>query len=78
MTKSTEYTQLEQASQVLIRLSANVTTKDRAAAMKHFALSRITIGAYLKGEGKDLDTAIELIKYFKKRIDERGLHLSSL
>lgn len=65
----TTQTQLEKANEVLAGLSVNVTTSDRTAAKKEWAES--TIIQYLKGLGKDLDTAMKLIQFFRKRIEDR-------
>ena len=58
---------LDLANQALLALKINVTTSDRADSPRCEA---ITI-QYLKGQGKDLDTAIELLDYFRERIEER-------
>ena len=36
----------------------------------------MTVGNYLKGEAKDLDMALALIRFFRNRITEREKELS--
>jgi hypothetical protein len=75
MAQSTETTQLDQANAVLFELSTNVTSQDRKDAEIELGFSRFTIGAYLKGNGTDLDTAMALIDFFKKKIGLRAKRL---
>lgn len=70
-TQITAISQLDKANEVLKGLSVNVTTDDRRAVEKKYSFSRFTTVAYLKGEGKDLDTAMKLIDFFRNRIDGR-------
>lgn len=62
-------TQLDRANSALIALSADVTTEDRREAETHY--SEFTIVQYLKGRGKNLDTAMALLDFFRKRINNR-------
>ena len=62
-------TQLEKVNDELIALVPNVASSDRAAAKKKY--SAFTIVQYLKGRGKDLDTAMALLQFFRKRIEDR-------
>jgi hypothetical protein len=75
-TQNTISAQLDKANEVLIGLSDRITSEDRKAAMDKY--SRITVYNYLKGEGKDLDTAMELIEIFQQRIEERTQRLNSV
>lgn len=76
--QNTTNSQLEQANTLLKELSVNVTTSDRKAAqVKRNGYSRFTIGTYLKGEGKDLDIALDLLKFFRKRIEDRDRELAA-
>lgn len=75
MAQNTETTQLDQANGVLLEISTNVSTQDRKEAERELGLSRFTVGAYLKGNGSDLDTAMELIEFFKKKIALRAKKL---
>lgn len=69
-------TQLDKANKVLKELAVNVTTEDRLAARKKLKLSRYTIGYSLKGDAKDLDTATNLIRFFRQRIEDRDKEFS--
>lgn len=60
-------TDLELALERLLELKPNVTAADR----KEAPASEATIVAYLNGQGKDLDTAIKLLRFFSGRIEER-------
>lgn len=62
--------QLDLANDELLAIKGNVTTSDRNEAKKEY--SEFTIVQYLKGEGKDLDTAFALLQFFRKRIQDRG------
>jgi hypothetical protein len=73
---NTESSQLDQANAVLIDLSKNVTTDDRKAIIAEGILSEPHVIRYLKGNGTDLDTAMNLIRFIRKRIEERARELS--
>lgn len=65
-------TQLERANEVLVsEIYPAVTTEDRKEAMKELEVSEFTVVQYLKGRGKNLDTGIKLIGFFRKRISIR-------
>lgn len=73
--QSNANTQLIKAGEVLISLAPNVTAEDRKAAMAEFGYNRAVIGYYLKGKGKELDIAMDLIRIFRRRIEERDNEL---
>lgn len=60
-------TDLQLANEALRELKVNVTASD----MKHAPASTPTLIKYLNGQGKELDTAMKLIEYFRGRIEER-------
>lgn len=60
-------TDLEVANESLAKLKPNVTTSDR----KDAPASEATVIQYLNGLGKDLDTAMNLLQYFRGKIEER-------
>lgn len=64
-----QLTQLEKANSALMKLASEVTTSDRVEAMKTY--SEFTIVQYLKGRGKNTDTAVNLLQFFRKRISDR-------
>ncbi len=65
-------TQLEQVNEVLQKeIVQNVTTEDRKEAIKQLGYSEFTIVQYLKGRGRNLDTGIKLLEFFRKRIGSR-------
>lgn len=61
--------QLQRANEALVSLAPTITTSDRQEAMKEY--SEFTLYQYLKGQGKNLDTAISLLQFFRKRIEGR-------
>jgi len=71
--QNTKVSQLDKANAALKALAHNVSTEDR----KEAGFSEVTIVAYLKGEGKDLDTAMKLLKFFRKRIADRDRELAA-
>jgi hypothetical protein len=71
MAKSITNSQLDKAVAVLRELAINVTTDDRKDAATELKVHPITVSRYLNGTGTDLDTAISLIQFFKKRISDR-------
>ncbi|GAA4328228.1 hypothetical protein [Flaviaesturariibacter amylovorans] len=76
--QNTNITQLDKANATLVALAAQVTTADRKAAMQELQIgSRQTVFIYLKGKGKDLDTAVGLIRVFRRRIEERERELAA-
>lgn len=60
-------TDLQVANESLADLKQNVTTSDRREA----PASEATVIQYLNGLGKDLDTAMKLLQYFRGRIEDR-------
>jgi predicted polyphosphate/ATP-dependent NAD kinase len=71
-----EQTQLQKANQALVELRAVTTREDRLSVMKELKISRSTVFTYLGGDGTNLDTAIGMVKFFRKRILERTKVLS--
>lgn len=65
-------TDLQIANELLADLKPNVTTSDR----KEAPAVESTVIQYLNGLGKDLDTAMKLLKYFRGRIEERRKELT--
>lgn len=65
-------------SQILISISVDVTSEDRKRAVEDTKLTPGTISQYLLGHGRDNDTAIRLIKVFKKRIADRDKTINEL
>lgn len=68
--------QLLQANGILRDMKDQLTRADRKAAIMD-GYSKSTLVQYLKGEGKALDTALDLIEYFKKRISQRKRTLAA-
>ena len=62
-------TQLEKANAELLELAPRITRDDRREVLIHY--SNFTLIQYTKGRGKNLDTAIKLIKLFRERIEKR-------
>jgi len=65
-----EKTQLEKANEALMELRPNITATDRQEALKRgFGIA--TVKNYLIGKGSNLDTAVRLLQFFRKRIEDR-------
>lgn len=64
-------TQVERFAVFLKELRPDVTEDDRIAAQKRLKVSYNTISGYINGKGKNNDTALKLITFFKERIAER-------
>jgi hypothetical protein len=62
---------LGKATNVLQELRPLISSKDREAAEKELNVSPVTIIRYLNGNAKKIDTATQLIQFFKRRIEER-------
>lgn len=62
-------TQLERTTELLVQLKPNVTRSDREEAFIQY--SEFTVIQYLKGRGTNLETAINLLKLFTRKIKER-------
>lgn len=60
-------TDLDVANEALLALKPNISSSDR----KECPRSESIIVQYLKGEGRDLDTAMELLQFFRERIEAR-------
>lgn len=73
----TQVTQLGEANAALVRISPNITAKDRAAASKYFGLTPTTISKYFNNKGRNLDTATKLFGFFRKRVDARQNNISA-
>ena len=70
-----QISQTESFQNELLRLSKDVTAKDRERAVTHFNVSRATVSVYLNGTVRDNDTAAALILFFKSCITKRNLVL---
>lgn len=68
-------TQLQRANEALAALKPNITSDDRTEAAKRFSV--FTIVMYLKGQGRNLDTAIKLLDFFKGKIETREHKLTA-
>lgn len=61
-----------------MELAKNVTTDDRKAIVEENILSEPHMIKYFKGRGKDLDKVMELIRFIRKRINDRAMELSGV
>lgn len=67
-----QLSQLDRANQVLSdELYPLVSTQDRKDAVTDLNYSMFTIVQYLKGRGKNIDTAFSLINFFRTKIMKR-------
>lgn len=70
--ENTKKSQLQKANAALKSLSKDVTTTDRREA----PVAESTLIDYLKGRGKDLETAMTLLRFFRGRIADRDKELA--
>jgi DNA transposition AAA+ family ATPase len=64
-------TQSNRLSEELKEISADVTKGDRLALQTELSYSKGTISKYLNGNVYDNDTAVMMLKFFRKRIADR-------
>lgn len=72
--KNTNKSQLDKANAALVVLSKDVIAEDRRKA----PVAEITVITYLRGEGKELSTAMKLLRYFKSRIEGRNQEIENI
>lgn len=60
-------TDLEVANEALVGLNPNITASDK----KEAPYTRPTVDLYLKGYGRKLEVAMDLLAFFRSRIDGR-------
>lgn len=77
-TENTLNAQLVKAAGILQDLDQNITKLDRKAALRELNVVEATVRRYLKGKGTDIDTALRIIDFFKKRIEERERKLNEV
>jgi hypothetical protein len=65
--RNEQKSQLDKANDALKALRLNVTTTDRIEC----GFAESTVIQYLYGNGKNLDTAMKMLSFFRKRIEER-------
>lgn len=70
--QDTKPTQLERTMALLAEMSPNITEEDKAVATQQLGMNYRSLTRYwTEGTGKNLDTAIALVRIFKKRIEDR-------
>ena len=74
MTK--KLTSKEVLSRELKTVSACVTAKDRADFMRVKNVSASKLSMYLNGKVWDEDVALEMLKYFRRKIEKRQVAIS--
>lgn len=72
--QSTNKSQLHKANLALVAIADNVTADDKKAS----GYVPSTVWMYLKGNGKDLGTAMKLLDFFTGRISDREKKLKSV
>jgi len=63
--------QIEKLSEELEALAPNISSKDKIEFVNNSIYRKSTISAYLNGHGLNIDTAMEMLLFFRKRIAER-------
>lgn len=67
-----------QIAQEFIRIAPNITAKDRTECAKKLKISKITICYYLGGKITNNDRALEVLEFFKARIETRQQEIDNL
>lgn len=65
------------AQKTLLDLAKNVSQRDKMEAAIALIYSTRTIDRYLKGDVRDLDTATNLIKFFKGKTEQRQKQIAA-
>lgn len=67
-----------QIAQEFIRIAPNITARDRTECAKKLNISKITICYYLGGKITNNDRALEVLEFFKARIENRQQEIDNL
>lgn len=75
--KITDFTQAALFAAELLSISADVTEKDRKEYMDKYKRGATTVSNYLNGKVFNVDTAAEMLVFFRAQIAERNklIHL---
>ena len=65
-------TQVEKLQKEMTRIEKDITQNDKKLCHAKTKLHPNTIKMYIAGEGKDADTAVKLLTFFKKQIEKRN------
>lgn len=66
-----EISQKEKIAALLIELNKNVTEKDRADFMAEKKITNVTLSHYMNGRVANVDLAMEMLLFFRNKIEER-------
>lgn len=70
--QDTKQLQIQRAILAIKELAPNITDEDKKLACEKLRMNYRSLARYWKeGTGKNLDTAVKLISFFKKRILDR-------
>jgi hypothetical protein len=67
-----------QLIQAFIKIAPDVTAKDRTECAKKLKISKVTICYYLAGKVSNNDKAIQVLEFFKQRIENRQQEIQQL
>lgn len=65
------------AKNTLLDFALNVSARDKVEAAAKLDFSPRTVERYLKGDVRDLDTATQLIEFFKEKISKREKQIAA-
>lgn len=63
--------QKDRISKLLMELNTKITESDRDDFFKKKNISKVTISNYMNGKGSNIDTAMEMLLFFRKKIEDR-------
>lgn len=72
-----ELTQLERVEEELAAMNKNITEMDRAQFMEESGISRTLLSNYMNHKAYSLDRAMEMLIFFRKKIEEREKLINS-
>ena len=72
-----ELTQLERTNEELAKLNENITEQDRKDYMDLTGVSRTLLSNYMNNKAYNLDRAIDMLVYFRAKVEEREKVLRS-
>lgn len=75
--KNTNLTQLDIAKTQLREIAPNVSRSDKRDAARECEVSIMTIHRYLSDDVRELDTALKILRFFKRRISAREKELAA-
>lgn len=68
----------KQLGEKLAELNKEITTEDRTAYREKYPITQPNLSIYLNGTVYDIEKAMIMVSFFKKRIEERNQKIQEL